>query len=173
MAGKPLPNKDMLESEEDFGIAYEANARPIYRFFYWRTRDAQLSEDLTSGVFEKAWRSRDSFKSGSTRAWLYRIARNLLIDHWRAKKDVPLTNEDIVLSEAEHVSETLDKQMMAKRLHQALDKLPAEVRLVVHLRFIEGLSVKQAARVTGLSESNIRVVQFRALKKMRKYLDEQ
>ena len=172
MASKPLPNEDMFETEEDFGVAYEANAKPIYRFFYWRTRDSELSEDLTSSVFEKAWRSRGSFRSGSVRAWLYRIAGNLLIDHWRAKKSVPLVDEDSVLSEAEDVSETLDRQMMARRLHQALDRLPAEMRSVVRLRFIEGLSAKQTARITGFSESNVRVIQFRALKKMRQYLDE-
>jgi RNA polymerase sigma-70 factor (ECF subfamily) len=173
MAGKSLSTKDMLESEEDFGAAYEAYARPIHQFFYWRTQDSKLSEDLTSGVFEKAWRSRSSFHKGSIRAWLYRIARNLLIDHWRGKKDVPLTDEDSLISEAEDVSETLDRQMMAKQLHQALDSLPSEMRSVVHLRFIEGLPAKQVARITGASESNVRVIQFRALKKMRKYLDEQ
>lgn len=173
MAIKPLPNEDMLESEEDFGVAYEANAQPIYRFFYWRTRDTELSEDLTSSVFEKAWRSRGSFRTGSVRAWLYRIAGNLLIDHWRAKKDLPLTDEDSLPSEAEDVSETLDRQIMAKRLNKALAKLPDDMRAVVRLRFIEGLSAKQAARIVGTSEGNIRIIQFRALKKMRQYLDDQ
>jgi len=173
MASKPLPNEDMLESEEDFGVAYEANARPIYRFFYWRTRDSDLSEDLTSSVFEKAWRSRGSFRSGSARAWLYRIANNLLIDHWRAKKDMPLTDEDSLVSDAEDAGEAIDKQLMAERLNKALDKLPEETRLVVRLRFVEGLPAKQVARIIGSSEGNVRIIQFRALKKMRQYLDEQ
>lgn len=173
MARKSLSTEDMLESEEDFGAAYEANSGPIYRFFYWRTKDTKLSEDLTSSVFEKAWRSRSSFHSGSARAWLYRIARNLLIDHWRAKKDTPLSDEDSVVSEAEEVSEVLDKQLLAKQLHKALGKLPAEMYSVVNLRFIEGLPAKQVARILGLSESNVRVIQFRALKKLRRYLDEQ
>ncbi|HZL07815.1 MAG TPA: RNA polymerase sigma factor [Candidatus Dormibacteraeota bacterium] len=173
MASKPLPTQDMLESEEDFGVAYEANARPIYRFFYWRTRDSELSEDLTSSVFEKAWRSRGSFHSGSVRAWLYRIARNLLIDHWRAKKDVLLTDEDSLPSQAEDISDILDKQIMAEQLNKALDKLPDEMRSVVRLRFIEGLPAKQVARIIGASEGNVRIIQFRALKKMRQYLDEQ
>jgi RNA polymerase sigma-70 factor (ECF subfamily) len=172
MASQSLPNEDMLESEEDFGVAYQANAQPIYKFFYWRTRDTNLSEDLTSSVFEKAWRSRGSFHSGSVRAWLYRIANNLLIDHWRAKKDVPLTDEDSLPSEAEAASDILDAQIMSSRLHRALDKLPTEMRTVVNLRFIEGLSAKHVAKIIGTSEGNVRVIQFRALKKMRRYLDE-
>ncbi|HEY5442536.1 MAG TPA: RNA polymerase sigma factor [Candidatus Saccharimonadales bacterium] len=173
MAEEPLPTKAMLESEDDFGAAYKTYAQPIYRFFYWRTRDTALSEDLTSGVFEKAWRSRRSFKSGSVRAWLYRIARNLLIDHWRAKQDLLLENDDSIISEAEAAGERLDRQLMAERLHRALDRLSAEMRSVVELRFVEGLSAKRAADIIGTTEGNVRVIQYRALKKMRQYLDEQ
>ncbi len=172
MDGKSLPTKDMLKPEEDFGVAYEAYAEPLYRFFYWRTRDTKLSEDLTSTVFEKAWRSRSSFHSGSLRPWLYRIARNLLIDHWRVKKDVLMTNEDSLVNPTDDASETLDKQMMVERLHEVLDKLPFEMHSVVYLRFMEGLSSQQISRILGISESNVRVIQYRALKKMRHSLDE-
>jgi RNA polymerase sigma-70 factor (ECF subfamily) len=172
MGSKSLSSEDMLESEKDFGIAYETHAESIYRFFYWRTQDSELSQDLTSSVFEKAWRSKESFQGGSVRAWLYRIARNLLIDHWRHKQDMPLTNQDTLVSDTEELSVEVDKQLMAEQLQQALTQLPTEMHYVVSLRFIEGLSCKHVARLTGLSESNVRVTQYRALKKLRKYLYE-
>jgi RNA polymerase sigma-70 factor (ECF subfamily) len=173
MAREQLTSNDMLESAEDFGSAYETYAEPIYKFFYWRTQNRALSEDLTSSVFEKAWRSRGSFKTGSARAWLYRIARNLLIDHWRLRKDVALDDQDSLASEAESISTIFDKQLLAERAHQALAKLPPTMRVVINLRFIEGMSSKKVARITGHSESNVRVIQYRALKRLRKHLNEQ
>jgi len=167
-----LHNKDMLETEEDFDVAYESYAPGIYRYFFWRTKDVDLSEDLTSNVFEKAWVKRESFERGSVRAWLYKIAHNLLVDHWRVKKDLPLVDDDSVPSQAESVTTTLDKQMTAERLMVAVNNLPQQMRVVVGLRFMKGLPVKQVARLLDLSESNVRVIQYRALKEIRKNWDE-
>jgi len=172
MADKSLHTKQVLGSKDDFGMAYEAHSRSIYRFFYWRTRDSQLSEDLTSNVFEKAWRSRSSFKGGSITAWLYRIASNLLIDHWRVKPTLPLAEEDTLSSGAEEIGVTLDKQIAADQLTRAISKLSPEMRQVVMLRFMEDFSARQVAKKLGTSEGNVRVIQYRALKQIRKHLDE-
>jgi RNA polymerase sigma-70 factor, ECF subfamily len=173
MGKDSLHTEEMLESPDDFTAAYESHARPIYRFLYWRTRDAALSEDLTSGVFEKAWRSRRSFKGGSVQAWLYRIARNLLTDHWRRKQDVLSDNIDAFPEAA--VEDTagleMDRSLAVRQLQQALAVLPREMRSVVQLRFIERLPAKQVARRLGLSESNVRVIQYRALRKLRSSLE--
>jgi RNA polymerase sigma-70 factor (ECF subfamily) len=173
MAKKPLATKDMLESEIDFENVYREHARSIYRFLYWRTGDATLSDDLTSNVFEKAWRSRSNFHGGSVQAWLYRIARNLLIDTWRAKKDIPTEDMDSFSETSDDLGATFDKQLRIERLEQALEKLPVAMRSVVSLRFISGLSARQVASKLGMSEGNVRIVQYRALKKMKDYLDEQ
>lgn len=169
-----MDREEMMESAEEFEAAYEAHAAPIYRFLYWRTRDAALSEDLTSSVFEKAWRSRSSFHGGSRRAWLQRIARNLLIDHWRRQK--PLYSDDIEsLPEAEttpDASADVDRALMITRLRQAVDELPPRMRQVVQLRFIEGMSARQTGRRLEISENNVRIIQYRALKKLRVIIDE-
>src|ERR1700685_3948687 len=99
MDNKPLDTKEMLESTDNFEAAYESHSKAIYRFLFWRTKDAQLSEDLTSSTFEKAWASRKSFHGGSEQAWLYRIARNVLIDHWRKKKDLSLEDSDSLVED--------------------------------------------------------------------------
>jgi RNA polymerase sigma-70 factor, ECF subfamily len=171
MADEPLDTKEMLESTDNFEAAYRSHSQSIYRFLFWRTRDIQLSEDLTSNVFEKAWRSRSSFRGGSVQAWLYRIAHNVLIDHWRKNKelvidDVESLHEDTLPS----TGELLDKKLRIQNLREALAKLPDDMRLVVTLRFIEGLSCRQVARKLSLSESNVRVIQYRALKKLKDYL---
>jgi len=173
MDKEPSDTKDMLESEEDFEALYEAQSQPIYRFLYWRTHDTDLSEDLTSSVFEKAWKKRFSFRGGSAKAWLYRIARNLLIDHWRSRKDVAIEGtEHLPDEEASELGTQFDQTIRLQQLQQALQQLSAEMRSIVKLRFIEGLSAKEVADKLHLSEGNVRVIQYRALKKMRRHIGE-
>jgi RNA polymerase sigma-70 factor, ECF subfamily len=172
MSNEPLDNEKMLETNDEFAAAYETHARSIYKFLYWRTRNRHISEDLTSNVFEKAWRSRSSFRGGSGQAWLYRIARNALTDHWRKQQDVPVEDTDTLHSQVSEVAmdEVLDKSLQAERLQGAVDRLPDDMRAVVDLRFMRGLSCRQTAERLRLSESNVRVIQYRALKKLRNYL---
>jgi RNA polymerase sigma-70 factor (ECF subfamily) len=161
----------MIESPEDFEGMYESNQQLIYQFIFWRTQDMMLAEDLTSSVFEKAWRTRHNFTGGSAKAWLYRIARTTLIDHWR--KRVAIT-DDAVVSEAAadqvDMSEAVDQKLLIDQLRTALTKLPEDMRLAVELRFIQGLSTRDTAKKLGVSEANARVIQYRALKKLRSYL---
>ena len=160
----------MLESKVDFEVAYKTYSPRIYLFLVLRTRDRELAEDLTSSVFEKAWQSRASFKGGSVQAWLYRIARNTLTDYWRKKKEMLVDDDDEVPDERPSLSETLDKQMEVDRLRTAVAKLSPQVQEIITKRFIERQSVRQVATELGLSEANLRVVQYRALKQLRKYL---
>jgi RNA polymerase sigma-70 factor, ECF subfamily len=173
MSGDTLSNEEMDEAE-DFTVAYQSHATPIYRFLYWRTGDHSLAEDLTSTVFERAWRTRRSFHGGSQRAWLQRIARNVLIDHWRKRQAIP--SDDIEhLREAATITDSsaqLDQAMLVERLQQALAKLPSEMQQVVRLRFMAGLSAKRVGHILQLSEGNVRIIQYRALRKLRKYLDD-
>lgn len=168
----PLDTTDMIDSPEDFGTVYETYAQGIYRFLLWRTSNKQLSEDLTSNVFVKAWHARRSFQGGSVQAWLYRIARNVLIDHWRKDKAISIEDPD-VLTEAvsdDRLDEILDREMNLEQLRRAVHRLPEQMRTVVTLRFIEGLSCRQVAIRLHTSEGNVRILQYRALRKLRGYL---
>jgi RNA polymerase sigma-70 factor (ECF subfamily) len=169
---KSLPHKSMDDTQQDFERMYEANRPLIYRFMFWRTKDEMLAQDLTSNVFEKAWRTRKSYTGGSPKAWLYRIARTTLIDYWRKRKDVlddgSLASQAI--SDAPEMGDVLDRGFALEELHTALMRLPAEMYEVVRLRFIDGLSAREVADELGISEGNVRVVQYRALKKLRSYL---
>lgn len=172
MAKKTLHTSEMADPNEDFETLYESNAPLIYRFMFWRTKDKMLAEDLTSHVFEKAWRSRDSFKGGSAKAWLHRIARNTLIDHWRKRQELLVEDPaslDIV-SEAKQPGEVVDLEILADNLRAALSLLPKDMSQVVKLRFIHGLSAKQTGQKLGISEANVRVIQYRALRKLRDHV---
>ena len=168
MPKKPLSTTATTNAEEKFKTMFENYYKPIYRFLLWRTRDRHLSEDLTSVVFEKAWYSRDKFDGVSPQAWLYKIARNALIDYWRLKKSVPLENEDRLESKDSEIGEVMDANLRLESLRHALTKLPAEMRTIITLRFIEGISAKEVGERLHISEGNVRVIQYRALKQLRK-----
>jgi len=172
MAKQTLPDSEMEHASDDFEAMYETNAPLIYRFMFWRTKDEMLAEDLTSNVFEKAWRTRGNFTGGSAKAWLFRIARTTVIDHWRKRKDIADdgTIIDAAVSDAPALGESLDEEIAAEQLRQAVARLPRDMRSVVELRFMEGMSVRDVAAKLHLSEANVRVIQYRALQKLRSYL---
>jgi RNA polymerase sigma-70 factor (ECF subfamily) len=171
MARKTLSANDM-DSPDEFESVYKANAPLIYRFMFWRTKDEMLAEDLTSNVFTKAWTKRLSFSGGSVKAWIFKIASTTLIDYWRKKKDLPANEEVIaeIVSDNAALDEALDSQLSVVRLRAAVVKLPSEMQSVVKLRFIERLSVRKVAGRLNLSEANVRVIQYRALRKLRGHL---
>jgi RNA polymerase sigma-70 factor (ECF subfamily) len=164
-----------MDSAQDFEKAYLTYPDKIYRFLYWQTRDRALAEDLTGEAFSRAWRRRQSFREGSEQAWLFQIARNLLIDYRRKRKELPL-------EEAGEIMGSLEQEGLAVRaqradaiwqMHKAIDSLPDNLRGVTVLRFIEELSVREVAEILGLSEGNVRVLQFRALKRLKGILDDE
>ncbi len=162
-------------SRKDFEQAYQDYAQAIYRFLYWQTKDPILAQDLTSATFERAWRSRDSFNDGSIKAWLYRIARNLLTDHWRKKKELFM---DDVPGLAEGMADNAspydyDAEKRIWQLGKSLDTLPDDLRAIVVLRFIDGLSARDVGDILGLTEGNVRIMQLRALRKLRKVLEDE
>lgn len=151
---------------------YRANEPLIHRYMFWRTRDEMLAQDLTSNVFVKAWRTRKNFVGGSARSWLYRIARTTLIDYWRKKKEIPDDGGIVsnVASDTPSLDESLDQSFAREELYRALRRLPPEMYEVIRLRFIKGMPVREVASYLHISEANVRVIQYRALKKLRSYM---
>ncbi len=146
---------------------YATYADDIFRFLMVHVRDVPTAEDLTADTFTKAWRAIEKFDGKQPRAWLYMIARNTLNDHWRKTPALPLDESIELPSEAPGHEETIDKQFAAAKVTHAVAQLPKDMRSVVTLRFMQGYSAKQTAEALGMSEANVRVVQFRALKKLK------
>lgn len=162
----------MEKKREKFSAVYQQYVEDIYRFVLVHVNDVDLAEDLTADTFTKAWRHIEAteFDFKQTRAWLYTIARNLMNDHWRKKPVIPLSEDIEVIDEREAQSDVVDRKLQAKQIIKAVKTLPEDMKSIVTLRFLEGLSVKETAERLSMSESNVRVVQFRALKKLKKVL---
>ena len=146
---------------------YTTYADDIFRFLLAHVRDIHTAEDLTADTFVKAWKNIDKFDGKQPRAWLYKIAGNNLTDHWRRKPQLPLDESIDIVDERPSSEEVLDKKITAGHVADSVAQLPKDMRSVVTLRFMQGYSAKQTAEALGISEANVRVVQYRALKKLK------
>ncbi|HXG24057.1 MAG TPA: sigma-70 family RNA polymerase sigma factor [Chthonomonadales bacterium] len=178
----PLPNERQLVLQaqagnaEAFGQLYDAYMERIYRFVYFRVEDQQTAEDITSQVFLRAWNSLDRFRLGRTPylAWLYTIAHNAVIDHYRTRK-VTAALEDVRLSQpdyAEAVENDIDFAVEMKTIKEALQTLTDDQQQVLTLKFIEGMSNDEIARHLGKREGAVRALQMRGLRALAKQLEE-
>ncbi len=155
---------------EDFDPLYTTHVEAIYKYLSRRTLSRELSEDLTSITFIKALESIRSFDParGEFRAWLYRIARNALIDHYRSPAAHTTDIETVWdLASDDVTSLAAERSMDASKLHAALKTLKPQQREVVMLRIWEGLSYREIAAITGKTENNCKVLFSRAVAQLR------
>jgi RNA polymerase sigma-70 factor (ECF subfamily) len=158
-----------------FGTLYEMHLDAIYRYVYLRVGEAALAEDMTEEVFVKAWEALPGFrpmKSPFT-SWLYRIAHNLVVDHYRRESRVgvaaelnPEAQPDLALSP----EDILVEQENIAALAAAIKQLSDEEQQVIVLRFVEGMPHLQVAEVIGKSAAASRVIQHRALTALANHL---
>lgn len=178
----PLENERQLVLQaqagnaEAFGQLYDAYMERIYRFIYFRVEDQQTAEDITSQVFMRAWNNLDRFRLGRTPylAWLYTIAHNAVIDHYRTRK-VTTALEDVRLSQpdyAEVVENDIDIEVEMKSVKSAMQTLTGDQQQVLMLKFIEGMSNDEIARHLGKREGAVRALQMRGLRALAKQLEE-
>ena len=148
----------------------DAHYPSVYRFLLFLTGQPHLAEDLTQEAFTAAWAALDRFQGhASIRTWLHRIAYNTFVDAQRRRaRDGALTRQ---LEEAppgtaaDPVAEILAAEQLTQ-LHRALEGLDQDDRAVLLLRYVEGLSHRQIARVLDRPNGTVRWLTSRALKRL-------
>jgi RNA polymerase sigma-70 factor (ECF subfamily) len=162
---------------EAFGALYDHYHPAVYRFVYFRVSSKALTEDLVSETFFRALRSMASFQwqGKDFGAWLMTIARNLVIDHYKAGKTRLETSTDD-FSGHEGAIDGPETEVLAGLtndiLHAALTKLPTEQQECLVLRFLAGSSIAETARSLGRSEGAVKQLQLRAVRNLAKLLPE-
>jgi RNA polymerase sigma-70 factor (ECF subfamily) len=158
---------------EAFADLYQRYLPMIYAYVRARVFDDRDAEDLTEQVFLRAFQALDRYRGRGWpySAFLYRVARNLVIDHFRRVRPT-LSPEatDEQPDPAPSADEVLIKREDRHRLQQALSRLPADYQEVIRLRLLLSLPTATAAAWLGRSEGAVRVLLFRALKAMRREL---
>jgi RNA polymerase sigma-70 factor (ECF subfamily) len=144
---------------------YDAVGAQLYRFFYQQVGNREEAEDLTSEVFLKAARLLDTSRDeASQRAWLRQAARTALADYWRRFYRARSTRL-VAESPPRAVDDELCSDAHVVRLSALLDRLPENYRRVLRLRFLDGCSVRETAAALGLSPGNVKVLQYRAVRR--------
>lgn len=157
------------------GALYDQHRESIFRYLWLRLGDQQLAEDLTGDVFMRMLDALPRYQaSGSPfRAWLYRIAHNLVVDHFRrANHHLTIPIDEIEDHGADDdPSFTIEQTLLTERLNDALAQLDQNQREAVTLRFLLGLSLQETARALGKSEAAIKSLQHRGLGALRRALN--
>lgn len=153
-----------------FACLYATYLDRIHRYVYFRVADADVAEDITSLVFLRVWENLATFQNGRFpfAAWLYRIAHNAVIDHYRSRKHVISLEEanPVELNYADEVDEKLDLKICSKELREALQELTGTQQEVLILRFIFGWTTLEIARRLDKHEGAVRALQMRGLKRL-------
>lgn len=158
---------------EAFGRIFDAYAGPIHRFIASRVNRPSDAEDLTQLVFVKALEALPRYEARGIPfgGWLFRLARNAIIDQARTRRDhlslvaaVTRETEDAGPEAMAALRDDLD------RVARALIELTDDQREVIELRFFAGLSVHETADAMGRQDGTVRGLQFRALAALRRSL---
>lgn len=150
---------------------YDQYARKIYVYFYHRLGDRELAEDLTGDVFVRMVEAADTprFANTSLSGWLYRIAHNLLVDHFRKRSEEVELAEDVP-TQSEGPAAVAERRLAQDGLREALEELTEDQRQVIVLRFGEGLTAREVAEIMGKRENAVWQLQHRALNGLRRAL---
>ncbi len=181
MEEKELAVRAKNGSKEAFELLMRRYQKGLYNYIYRLTGQRDLAVDFTQEAFLKAYLSIDKYNpSYNFSTWLWRIAHNLVVDHFRKGK---LNQVSLQMGkegeEAEYEVESRDPGPYEKHLNRerkriimaALEKLPPQLRELIVLRHFQELSYQEISQVTGLAFHEVKSKLFRAREKLRKILE--
>ncbi|KXK26457.1 MAG: ECF RNA polymerase sigma factor SigW [candidate division WS6 bacterium OLB20] len=157
--------------KESLAAIFDQYADRLYRYVYIRIRDQVRSEDLVSVIFIKILENIDRLDiSKNFEAWMFTIARNALIDSLRKNRFVTATEMiDIARDEVDH-EENADTEILIDEVRIYLEDLKGLEREVIELTYFGGLNDKEISKIIKKPVGNIRVIRFRAVKKLQQLL---
>ncbi|MCF7834194.1 MAG: sigma-70 family RNA polymerase sigma factor [Candidatus Pacebacteria bacterium] len=163
--------------KEVFTEYYEEFSDAIFRYCYFQTSNREKALDLTQDTFIKTWEylgTADKEDIKNIKAFLYKVARNLIIDYRRKKKSESLDNLqekgfDLTSEESEIMIK--EEQFEAKMAIESIEDLDRKYKEVIFMRFVEDMSVKEIAHILKKNENNISVMIHRGIDKLKDILE--
>jgi len=158
------------QAQQVFRTFYQENFGIVYRYVYSKVGIREEAEDLTAQIFMKAARSIDAERGQqSMQKWLFQVAHTTLADYWRRYYRASVSSLEELLDggwegpvETDPVEEGVTP---TEKVQHILRLLPEHYRDVLTCRFLLNLSIKETALKLSLTEANVKVLQFRALKR--------
>jgi RNA polymerase sigma-70 factor (ECF subfamily) len=172
--------------QQAIGRLYDVYVAPLYRFCLARVGNETDAEDLTEEIFLKVMRAVGGFEwrplplgeggeeRSPFRAWIFRIARNHVVSHYRRTASRPTAGEvpEWIQDESRGPAEMAELAMTVDEVFLAVEQLPQAQREVILLRFGSGLSVAETAEALDKNQTNVKVLQHKGIKKLKEILVE-
>jgi len=161
--------------KQEFSEFYDKNIDKVFRFVYLRVDTTETAQDLTSLAFLKLWK-RQSSEIFNPTAFLYRIARNQIIDFYRAKSKKPISLDkvgeiaDFQVAQPTF-SQKIELTLEMKRIKKVLHNIKPVYADVIIWHYVDDLSSKEIAQILKKKEGNVRVIIHRALQALREQLE--
>ena len=155
-----------------FEQLYDLYFPKIYGYVFKRVGHRETTEDIVSISFTKAFTNLHTFNDaeGGFRAWLYKIATNTVIDHYRkngSKSNVPIEAVEHVLEDSNATDREIEVSLIGKRLDQAIQKLSKTDQEIIHLKYFAEYTNQEIAEYLNISSNNSGVKIYRALAKLK------
>jgi RNA polymerase sigma-70 factor (ECF subfamily) len=153
---------------------YDRYAEPIYRYLYRYLGDADLAQDLTSEAFLRLLKVLGTSRAPreQLRGWLYRVAHNLAMDWYRQQaKGYPLPLDEELAAGGDSPPSRVAGRQLQQQLREAIHQLTPTQQQVIVLRFGEGLKLAEIGQLLGKSEGAIKLLQYRAIRRLRELLE--
>ena len=163
----------MDKAQEKFSKIYDDCAEPIYRFVFLRVNSKELAQDLTSEAFAKCWESFKENPNGidNPRAFMYKVAKNLVADHYRRDSKIQTVSPDLVASQLVDVKVNFEQKAVLasdmETVRGALAGLNEDYQNAIVWRYLDDLSIKEVSHLLDRSEEATRVLLHRAMKELR------
>lgn len=170
-----LVKKAKGQDPNAFGRLYDEYVDKIFRYIFYKTGNFAEAQDLTGHTFLKAFENIDSYelREVAFSSWLYRIAHNLVVDHFRReskRESVPIEDQPPAVSDSGNPVDMVMADMDSERLYHALKDLTHNQREVIVLKFIDSLSNSQVAEIMGISIGAVKSTQKRGLLSLNRIL---
>ena len=153
-------------TEKEYNICVKEHADSVYRFILKNLRNSEDARDVVQSAFEKMWVSRATVDGARCKSFLFTVAYHQMIDHIRKIKRVQLKEE----FKADVKVQDRPANNLKKVLEEALSRLSETQRSLVLLKDYEGYSYDEIGKITGLSESQVKVYLHRARVQLKDYL---
>lgn len=156
-------------SDADFKELYQQELPRIFNFFRYQFGDDAIAEDLTADTFEKAWRNRTRYQRdlSAFSTWLFTIARRVAVDHYRKQRPTATLEQIAELPSEDQTEDAAQQREDIARLSILLSRLAERERELAALKYGAGLTNRAIASLTGMTESNVGVILYRAVQFLR------
>lgn len=177
LAGWDLVRATQAGDQEAFGQLYDRYHEMVFRYVLFRVGDRQLAEDLTAETFLRALRriGSVSYQGRDIGAWFVTIARNLVLDHVKSSR-YRLEQTTSEIADLSPSTSGPEQQVLDGATHEELlrcvAKLNSDQKECIALRFLQGLSVAETARLMGRNEGAVKALQHRAVRRLAQLLPE-